>query len=171
MSVGTNDDLVLAQETGVAALAAMRGVMDDPGPSALTTELGDSWVTLRFFGWVDQSQADFGRVRSEAIRLVKIALERAEVSMPSPEYVVAMRGGELPRVEDAFPRGRPSTRAEESAERPVAEQQDVSVDSTLDEQIAEDRSESGERDLLADGEGSEEQTSETRGGAASASGG
>jgi small-conductance mechanosensitive channel len=58
---------------GVALLAglAVGGVLGDPEPFALVEELGDSTVTVRFFGWVDQRQADVLQVRSDAIRLVK----------------------------------------------------------------------------------------------------
>jgi small-conductance mechanosensitive channel len=148
VSVGTSDDLLAAQETGISALSAMAGVVEDPPPSALIVELGDSWVTLRFFGWVHQTQADFGRVRSEAIRLVKGALEEAGVTMPSPEYAVTLRGGARP--EDAIDARRPrAPEKEEPAER-LASQQDVSVDESLDEQIDEDRRTSGEEDLLTE---------------------
>lgn len=168
VSVGTGDDLLAAQETGLEALADMKGVMDDPPPSARVTELGDSWVTVHFFGWVDQHEADFGRVRSEAIRLVKLALEKAEISMPSPEYAVILRGeggGTRdkgvhhlggPEETEGGPAGEARGAAASEvlqapdAPEPTPEQQDVSVDRTLDEQIAEDRRISDEGDLLTE---------------------
>lgn len=153
VSVGTGDDLVAAQDAGLTALRAMKGVMDDPEPSARVMELGDSWVTLRFFGWVNQLDADFGRVRSEAVRLVKLALEEAEITMPSPEYAVVLRegAGAMPPAIEGRAGDRPDSDGVLEAPEPTAErqQQDVSVDHTLDEQIEEDRRSSEESDLLS----------------------
>jgi hypothetical protein len=51
-------------------------------------EVGDSSVPVRFFGWVDQGVTNFGRARSEAIRLVKEAIEAAGIELPEPTYRV-----------------------------------------------------------------------------------
>jgi len=135
VGIGTADDIVLARSVGQATLERMEGVADDPPPSALVRELGDSTVVLRYFGWVDQREADFGRVRSEAIRSVKDDLERAGVSMPSPEYVLRWSGEGAPAPgEAATPTGPPEV--------------DVSVDRSLDRQIEADRRTSDEENLL-----------------------
>ncbi|MFW6200396.1 MAG: mechanosensitive ion channel domain-containing protein [Gemmatimonadota bacterium] len=153
VSVGTRDDLLAAQDAGLKALEGMTGVMEDPVPSAQVEELGDSWVTLRFFGWVDQLEADFGRVRSEAIRRVKLALEEAEVTMPAPEYAVVLREGAPPPGPHAVDEGKDERRKRDDvpeAPEPAVDhrRQDVSVDHALDEQIEEDRRSSEEGDLL-----------------------
>lgn len=141
--IGPVDDLALARETGISVLREMEGVLDDPAPEALVVELGDSWVTVRFMGWVDQRRADFGRVRSEAIRLIKLRLEAAGVSLPSPEYLVRLAG------EGAAAPDRPTPA--HPAPPPVDEAQaDVSVDDSVDRQIEEDRRASGEENLLGE---------------------
>lgn len=56
----------------------------EPPPRALNTALGDSNVQVRFHGWVNQRSHDFGLVKSEAIRRVKLALEAAGMDMPEP---------------------------------------------------------------------------------------
>ena len=43
--------------------------------------MGDSAVTINYFAWVDQRQTDFVKARSEAIRLVKTALEDAGMAV------------------------------------------------------------------------------------------
>lgn len=135
--IGPVDDLAVARELGMTVLNEMDGVLDDPAPEALVMELGDSTVTVRFMGWVDQRSAAFGRVRSEAIRLVKLRLEAAGVSLPSPEFVVRMAG----EGAGAEPPPPPPVPAEEA-------QADVSVDDAVDRQIAEDRRVSPDDDLL-----------------------
>lgn len=140
LSVGPEEDLVKAQEAGVAAMGAMKGVMDDPAPSARIRDVGDSWVTLRFFGWVNQEAADYGKVRSEAIRLVKTRLDAEGVAMPPPEHLI--------RYREDVPALTP-----EAARDPV--QLEVSPDRSLDVQIEEDRRVSEEEDLLRNPEGNE----------------
>lgn len=137
LSVGPEEDLLRAQEAGIEAMAATTGVLDDPPPSARIREVGDSWVTLRFFGWVDQQDADYGKVKSQAIRLVKTRLESEGIAMPPPEHLI--RHVETPPPSEPAP-----------AEAPV--EVDVSPDESLDAQIEEDRRKSEEEDLLRDPE-------------------
>jgi len=139
--VGPADDLARAQDLGIRALETMRSVLDDPAPRAIAVNLGDSSVLVRFWGWVDQSSSDILSVRSEAIRLVKMALEDAGITLPSPEYQVRLlRGESQPDAAELAPASGSAVAA--------AEERDTSVDRTLDEQILEDRQASGEEDLL-----------------------
>ena len=64
-------------------LGSVPGVLDDP---AAMTIVGDSSVVLRCFGWVDQRQNSFFKVRSEATRRVKIAFNQTGIVMPEPVY-------------------------------------------------------------------------------------
>jgi hypothetical protein len=48
---------------------------------------------IRYLGWVDQHTADFLKVRSEATRRVKEALDAAGISMPEPTYRVHLQRG------------------------------------------------------------------------------
>lgn len=142
LGVGSSDDLYEAQRAGRETLKGMKAVADDPEPEALVMEVGDSTVTLRFLGWIDQSVSDLARTRSEAIRLVKQALEEAGVTLPSPEYnIVLDRDRPAPTGERP---GRPE---------PTVGEQNTAVDRTVEEQVLEDRAKSGEEDLLAEDRG------------------
>ena len=88
VGVAAEADLAETQDIGVGVLQRMPGVLDDPAPSSVIVELGDSSVPVRFFGWVDQGVTNFGRARSEAIRLVKEAIEDAGIELPEPTYRV-----------------------------------------------------------------------------------
>lgn len=94
VGVDTEQNLAAAQDLAASTLAGMQGVLDDPPPFCTVEHLGDSNVLLRVFGWVDQSAAEFLKVRSEAIRLVKAAFDRAGIVMPEPIYT--LRFGALP---------------------------------------------------------------------------
>jgi small conductance mechanosensitive channel len=91
LDVGSDVNLEKASRIGFETLAAMPGVLADPKPVVLIADVGDSTVSLRFNGWVDQRESGFGKVRSESIRLVKKALERAGVDMPDPGYRVELK--------------------------------------------------------------------------------
>jgi small-conductance mechanosensitive channel len=139
LTVAPGEDLSRAMELGREVLHAMQGVLDEPEPTSRVDEVGDSWVVLVWNGWVDQSLADFAKVRSEAIRLLLARLAEEGVDMPPPEQRVRVVS------EEAAPEREPeSGQPGETAAR----QRDVSVDRTLDDQIEEDRRRSGEEDLL-----------------------
>ncbi len=90
IGVGVNEDLIRAQSLGIDELNRIEGVMVKPPPRALITALGDSNVQVSFQGWVDQRAHEFLQVRSEAIRRVKLALEKAGMDMPEPIYRVQL---------------------------------------------------------------------------------
>lgn len=138
--VGAADDLVAAREVAVATLTMMEGVLSEPPPETHVVAIGDSSVTLRSMAWVDQREAEFVRVRSEAIRLVKTQLEEAGLTLPSPEFLIRMQSASEPREPTVAAAVRPA--------RTV--QADVSVDSAVDAQIEVERRVSDEDDLLDD---------------------
>ncbi len=136
VGVGVDEDLRRAQRLGVTLLESMPGVLDDPAPFARVEALGDSNVTVQFYAWVDQREADFFKVRSEATRLVKTTLDDHAIEMPVPIY----------RVELARRSADEATREA----RPRSDTSDVDVahdEGGVDRQVeAEIRSEGG--DLL-----------------------
>jgi small conductance mechanosensitive channel len=134
LGLGSGDDLLRAREVAVSALTMTAGVLTDPPPEAQIVALGDSTVTVRHTGWVDQRQTEFERVRSEAIRMVKLRLEAAGLTLPAPEYLLRM--------------GTDTGPAPQPALDDLEGQSDVSVDRALDEQIEVERRASDEPDLL-----------------------
>jgi len=107
ISVSGDSDLATAQDIGVDVLRRMPGVLDDPPPWAMIADIGDSSVPLTFYGWVDQQATSFALARSEAIRLVKDALEGAGIELPEPIFRVrterAERGfGDRPHPPDGI---------------------------------------------------------------------
>jgi small-conductance mechanosensitive channel len=133
VGIGYNDRIPYAQEVALAVLADHPAVLKDPEPWVLVDALSTSTVTLRVYFWLDGSRHSWLKVRSSVIRLVKRALQDAEISLPDearevifPEGVpVRMLAGQAPgaaargdgRAAAAAPReGAPaeevSTRAE-----------------------------------------------------------
>jgi small-conductance mechanosensitive channel len=142
VGVSTNLDLVEVRRLGLETLGSLSSVLDDPGPNILIEELGDSTVNMRFFGWVDQRENDFAKSKSEAIRLVKVAFDDADIEMPEPIYRVHLQ--EAGAV------------AAKETEEPVTRidfEEDLSVDDTIDKQVAAVRSAEDEDNLLSEEEG------------------
>ena len=145
VDVAAEADLSGALDTGLDVLKAMKGVMDEPAPAGLIVGFGNGTTALRFFGWVNQREAEFGRVRSEAMRLLKEGLEASGVELPSPEYRVAL--DQPVSTEAKYRPQRPSsTRPSRSAA--AGGQRDITIDRALDEQIEEERQTGDAEDVL-----------------------
>lgn len=132
--IGVTENLTDAQRVGVEALRGTPGVVADPGPFTRIEALAESTVTVELFAWVDQREADWYKVRSEAVRRVKAALDAAGISMPVPTY----------RLE-AEARERPAERRREELAQAAHE---VAPDDVLDRQIRDDAAREPEENLL-----------------------
>ncbi len=142
VGVGTEQDLAAVQRLGAETLANMEGILEDPPPVATVETLGDSSVVIRLAGWVDQRTADFLKVRSEAIRLVKRAFDAADVTMPEPIYVVRMAGAPPAAVDEA-----PAPVSPRPAPGPAVAI-DIAPQDHLERQISGERRGHAEDDLL-----------------------
>lgn len=141
------EDLSRALAIGREAVAAVPGVLEKPGPSARVHELADSSVSLRIWGWVDQSVTDFGKARSEAIRAVKEAYEREGIATPPPELGVRMLEGAPAPVPARTVSGADAD-SPRFVETPAQAAPDVSPDTTIEEEIAHELRTSDEENLL-----------------------
>ncbi len=147
MGIGVEDDLLKACRIGMEQMKGLEGVLADPPTSAYIVALGDSSVQVRYRGWVDQRNHDFWLVRSEAIRCVKLALERAGLDMPEPIYRVHWSG---PAPASAGAHGQ-QARVAAAAGEDAAAVPDTRARSDLDRQIDLDQQASDATNLLDQG--------------------
>jgi small-conductance mechanosensitive channel len=136
VGLGNAVDLERAQNLGVRTLGRMKGVIEEPPPSAQITALGDSTVTLELFAGVDQGTASYAKVSSEAHRLVKAAFDGAGIEIPEPAYRVRLER-------------HPSPPPEIAEFEPEAI--DVSPTSDISEQVDAEIALSDEENLLSEG--------------------
>jgi small conductance mechanosensitive channel len=68
-----------AQREGLAVVARVDGVLADPAPYALVSEYLHDKLNVQFLGWVDQRRNSLNRVRSEAMRAAKTAMDDAGI--------------------------------------------------------------------------------------------
>lgn len=129
-----------AQALALEQIRTVDGLLSDPGPSWSVREFAPTGTVLQFFGWVDQRHSDLGKVRSEAIRLVKAAFARAGIEQPRIVYHVRMAREEI---------GAGTAALHEPAHSAGA---DTSVNRDIDQQLAQARqaAEAG-NDLLEPG--------------------
>src|SRR5690606_35135928 len=77
IGVGYDDDLTYALALALSTVKGVEGVLEQPGPSVVVDRLDAYAVVIKVFGWADQVQSDFGKVKSETIRQVKEAFQKA----------------------------------------------------------------------------------------------
>lgn len=83
IGVDYGDDLKTARATIERVLKAHEKVLDDPAPTILLMELGDSSVDFAVRPWVKSE--DFWVVRSDLLEQLKAELEQAGCSIPFPQ--------------------------------------------------------------------------------------
>lgn len=151
IGVGPDCDIDKALETGERTIRDLDFVLDDPVADGWIDDFGDSTVVLCFTGWINQTKTDFLKARSEAMRLVKRALEANGFELPEPTYRLrvdgGVGGGELPRLTstdtDAAER-----KAIERAKAESATPKNTSADHDLERRVEEERDSRLKGDLL-----------------------
>ncbi len=142
VGVGFAEKLPRVREIGLKALQDMAGVADNPGPLMSVVKLGDFSVIVKFFAWVDQSSADYLKVRSEATRTIKETFDNANINMPLPASVVQVKSFEEAQ-DKKIEVARPEVATKHS---------DVQIDTQLSKKVAKEAS--SEKNLLKEGEDS-----------------
>lgn len=156
VGVSVDEDLVLARRLGIETLQRMPGILAEPGPRVEVTELSDSSVQLLLFAWIDQRETDFLKARSESIRMIKSAFDHAGIEMPEPIYRIHIGGSEK-GLTGALERERhrdsetPNRSTRKNLNAQTTDPPDVTADHTIDRQVEQELSTSGEENLLKRG--------------------
>lgn len=165
IGIDPSADIDAARALIVETLGAFEPVLDDPGPLAVISELGDWAVILWVAAWVDQRQTDLLKAKSESLRLIKHALDEAGIAMPNPTYTIVTEPGTVAdaagqtaavkrpaskrpatkRVETRPPAAQPRTDLSRDA---GALAPDTSVERIMDEAVERDREQAQSPDLL-----------------------
>lgn len=159
LGVDAEDDPGAAMKVGVNVMEGLDWVLDDPAPSAIIESVGDSNIVLKFMGWVDQGDTDFGKGRSLAIRAVKSTLEEAGFTLPEPIYRLRFDNAEpaapdmVPQVpapaDTASHRARPHRAPQKvDPETPTDVMIDLQPDNHVQEEAGRERALQQEDDLL-----------------------
>jgi small-conductance mechanosensitive channel len=82
--VGYEDDIERVKEIIVEAGRDTDGVLDEPEPAALVTDLGDSAVVVSGRVWINPRESSAAGVRAAFVQTVKERFDAAGVDMPYP---------------------------------------------------------------------------------------
>ncbi len=134
VGIAAEVEILAAQALAEQTLRDTAGVLADPAPWSAINELGDSNTVLRLYGWVDQNEANFGKVRSEAIRRIKESFDAANFEMPEPIYRLRIEdsAGALPATSRA-PAPAPATGGPRATPEMTV---DISPDREVEAQMA-----------------------------------
>jgi small conductance mechanosensitive channel len=83
IGIGYDDDVQRAKALIQGVLSNEDRVLDDPAPTIMTLELGESSVNIAVRPWVKTSE--YWPVRGELLERIKKALEDSGLSIPYPQ--------------------------------------------------------------------------------------
>ncbi|MBA3589581.1 MAG: mechanosensitive ion channel [Methylibium sp.] len=148
LGVDAADDPVDGMAVGLAAVNALKFVIDEPAATAVIQNVGDSNIVLRFYGWIDQDNTDFLTARSLAIQAAKSSLERAGFALPEPIYRLRFDETAPLLLRNAVKAGPPAGRAMKQQGAIPAQDIDTSPDTHIERLVAKERARVNESDLL-----------------------
>lgn len=165
LGVDANDDPIAAIHAGVNVLSALPFILRDPGPNAIIETVGDSSIVLKFMGWINQTESDFGKARSHAISATISELDNTGFTLPEPIYRLRFDEGKIPQLATGD-QSSPSSVDHSDNATDVPKSTDpagtkssgvmnVKPDNHLEEMVKVERLAKGESDLL-DGDRPEE---------------
>jgi len=115
VGIGYDDSINDAQEVARKVLADHPAVLSDPEPWVLADSMGRATINLRVYFWLNGREHSNLKVRSSVIRLVKLAFQKHDITMPDearevvfPQGVpVTMLGGKPKETNGVLPGKRP----------------------------------------------------------------
>ena len=155
IKVNAEHDVLKAQRIAKETISAITGVMTEPSVSSQITNFDGSHMLLNLSAWVDQRNVSHQKVRSEAIRLVHLALDEVDLTHDHSHLhhnhlhteTLETEDGRFRTLESQVPpkQAEPNVHLHSPEEKIV---QDVSVDTAIDKQIIEELNKSDEENLL-----------------------
>ncbi|MDF1857076.1 mechanosensitive ion channel family protein [Pseudooceanicola sp.] len=145
LGLAPDADLARAVQVAQDTLVALPFTLNSPAPNAWIDAVGDSTVSLRLIGWINQNQTSLLAARGEAIRLSIAALTEAGIAMPEPTYRVV--GANLAKP------AKPAAAAVSAPEAlPINPEETLDVQAHAEHELEaivdEERRSKGDEDLL-----------------------
>lgn len=86
LGVAPDTDLAAARTLALDTVQALPFVLETPAAATWIEAIGDSTISVRIAGWIDQHETGYAAARGEAIRLAIAAFDGAGISMPEPSF-------------------------------------------------------------------------------------
>ena len=92
-----------AMQLALQVIREVDGVLPEPAPQVLVSQLGASSVDLRFFFYTSSTSTDWLETLSDCILAVKEAFDNAEISIPFSTHTIDVRHvGEVGKLAEAL---------------------------------------------------------------------
>lgn len=117
VGIGYGDDIEEAIDSILSVLQDVEGVLQEPKPEVLVSELAGSSVNLRARWWTKSDRASVVHIDSEVKKRIKQALDKAAIDMPYPTQVMLFHDqteatdGNRERQREGWPAGDESPEA------------------------------------------------------------
>ena len=96
IGLGYEEDVPAASGVFLEAMQGVEGVLQEPAPSVLAEELGDSALILAARFWVNKDTDNLVDVHSRVVTAITQAATRAGINLPYPTQSIRIEGS-LPR--------------------------------------------------------------------------
>jgi len=87
IGIGYGDDIQVAREEMLQAMAGVDGIESDPGPEAIVWGLDESWVTIRARWWTKSDRSNVVHTSAEVMTAIKRAMDDKGIDMPYQTHV------------------------------------------------------------------------------------
>ena len=148
LTISADVDLSTTRQLGLEILQQMPGLLAEPAPQVLITDLRNDMVELDFMAWINQHESDFAKARSEAIRLVKGGFSKAGINMSNPIQRVQLADQNTDRQTENTLANADQQPPYQPATATSSETVDIATDPTISKQVAKEISTSDEENLL-----------------------
>jgi small-conductance mechanosensitive channel len=92
VGLGYEEDADRATRVFLEAIRRVEGVLEDPPPTVLAEELGDSALVLAARFWVNQETHSIFDVHSAVVHMIKEVAEKEDIELPYPIHTVRLQG-------------------------------------------------------------------------------
>lgn len=93
IGLGYGQDVDRSKEVFLQALRSVDGVLEEPAPTILAEELGNSAISLAARFWVNQKTHGLFQTHSRAVQAINTAAEVEGIDLPYPIQTVRVEGG------------------------------------------------------------------------------
>jgi len=94
IGLGYEEDVENAKAVFLNATQSVPGVVEDPAPSVVSFNLGDSALSMTAFFWLDQTQNSLFDVHSAVVEALSKAVKENHINLPYPIQTVRLEKSE-----------------------------------------------------------------------------
>jgi small conductance mechanosensitive channel len=111
VGIGYGDDIDRARGVIVEAVRGVKGVLQDPAPDALVSDLAGSWINLRARWWTDPRRGDLVGTQDRVLTAIRNACAKANIDLPFPTQVTLFHDqtdandGDRTKAREGWPAG------------------------------------------------------------------